>query len=156
MAPLRWVWTRGAGGLSKGPGLPLSWYEVLLYLEHADEGRLRMHELADSLLLSRSAATRFVDPMEAAGLVRRTVCASDRRGTFLELTPEGTKHLREAALFHLDGVARHFAGRISTEEAEVLADALERSAHRPSGRLTAQPPGHERNSLVDVRHRFDE
>jgi len=47
--------------------LPLSWYEVLLYLHESPEGRLRMHELAESLLLSRSSATRFVERMERAG-----------------------------------------------------------------------------------------
>ena len=67
-------------------GLPLTWYEVLLILKESDDGRLRMRELAESLLLSRSAATRFVDRMEAAGLVSRECCLADGRGTFVAMT----------------------------------------------------------------------
>lgn len=109
-------------------GLPLAWYEVLLYLREAPTGRLRMHELADSLLLSRSAATRFVDRMVEAGLVQRTTCESDRRGTFIELTEHGSAEFREAAPVHLAGIARHFTDLLSGDEAEVLAAALERIA----------------------------
>ncbi|NIR40088.1 MAG: MarR family transcriptional regulator, partial [Actinobacteria bacterium] len=59
---------------------------VLLHLHEAPDGRLRMHELAGSLMLSRSAATRFVDRMEQAGLVTREACDTDRRGMFVVLT----------------------------------------------------------------------
>jgi DNA-binding MarR family transcriptional regulator len=106
--------------------LPLAWYEVLLYLREADEGRLRMHELADSLLLSRSAATRFVDRMEDAGLVDRVVCASDRRGTFVEMTETGRAVFAAAAPIHLRGIAAHFARYVSSEEADVLVAAFGR------------------------------
>ena len=55
--------------LERETGLPLTWYEVLLYLKQAPDRQLRMHELAESLLLSRSAMTRFVDRIERAGYV---------------------------------------------------------------------------------------
>jgi len=108
--------------------LPLSWYEVLLYLRESPAGRLRMHELAESFLLSRSAVTRFVDRMVDAGLVRRSACDSDRRGMFVEATDLGISRFRAAAPIHLAGIARHFADLLSDEEAAVMAKALRRIA----------------------------
>lgn len=107
-------------------GLPLSWYEVLLRLSAAEGGRLRMSELAGSVLLSRSGVTRLVDRMERAGLVRRETCPSDRRGAFAALTPAGKAALRRAAPVHLRGIEEHFARYITDEEARVLASALGR------------------------------
>lgn len=114
--------------LEQETGLPLNWYEVLLYLYEAPGGRLRMHELADSLLLSRSAATRFVDRMEAAGLVRREPCDHDGRGTNVTMTEEGRRRFRAAAPVHLRGIAEHFASHLGGEEAEALARVMERLA----------------------------
>ncbi|MDX1689441.1 MAG: MarR family transcriptional regulator [Acidimicrobiia bacterium] len=114
--------------LAETHDLPISWYEVLLYLREAPDGRLRMHELADSLLVSRSAATRFIDRMEDAGLVTRQVCPSDRRGMDVVLTAEGRRIFSEAAPTHLAGIERHFAAHVDEDEARVLADVLERIA----------------------------
>ena len=107
-------------------GIPLLRYEVLDRLQDADERRLRMHELADSILLSRSAATRFVDRMEAAGLVRRIACDADRRGTYVELTEHGLHRFHEAVPIYHRAVAVYFADLLSDEEAAALADTCER------------------------------
>ena len=64
--------------LVKDRGLPLSWHEVLVHLAAAPDGKLRMQDLARSVLLSKSGVTRLVDRMEESGLVERTACASDR------------------------------------------------------------------------------
>ena len=104
--------------------LPLTWYDVLVQLEEAG-GSVRMHELADHLLLSRSATTRFVDRLEKAGLINRQACPSDRRGTFVVLTDAGRARLRDVAPDHLDGVARVFASRLEPAELDLLARALE-------------------------------
>ena len=105
--------------------LALDWYEVLLLLRESDDG-LRMHELADAQLLSRSAATRLVDRMAAAGLVARRPAEDDRRGTFVELTPKGLAALRRAAPVHLRGIQEHFAAHLSSDEAVVVAAAMDR------------------------------
>jgi DNA-binding MarR family transcriptional regulator len=110
--------------LKEGYGLQLTWYEVLLRLAAAPEGRLRMTELAGSLLLSKSGVTRLIDRMEAAGLVARGTCASDRRGSFALLTDEGRALQKEAAPVHLRGVEEHFLGLLSPQEAQVLASAF--------------------------------
>ena len=103
--------------------LALTDYDVLVQLAAAaGEHRLRMSELADRLLLSRSGATRLVDRMVAGGLVERASCESDRRGQWASLTDEGLRRLRAASPTHLRGVKRHFLDRLSAQD---LAD-LER------------------------------
>src|SRR5688500_4373375 len=106
--------------------LALTDYDVLVQLAAADERRLRMSELADRLLLSRSGATRLVDRLVADGLVERVMCESDRRGQWASLTDAGHQRLREASPTHLSGVARHFLDRFSPEELPKLEGMLER------------------------------
>ena len=106
--------------------LPLGWYEVLLHLQESPTGRLRMHELADSLLLSRSAATRFVDRMETADLVKRVQCPSDRRGLELVMTESGRRMFLRAGRVHLRGIEEHFAQHLTAEEAAALRRAMTR------------------------------
>ncbi len=113
--------------------IPLSWYEVLLYLSESADGSLRMHELADSLLLSRSAATRFVERMEAKGLVVREPCETDRRGTQLVMTAEGRRVFAAAAPSHLRGIRRHFSDHVSDEEAATLSAIMNRLLDRLDG-----------------------
>ena len=104
--------------------LPLTWYEVLLHLAAAPGGRLRMTDLAESLLLSKSGVTRLVDRLETAGLVERGVCASDRRGLFAVLTPKGRALYRKAAPVHLRGVEDLFVERLTATERRAITTGL--------------------------------
>jgi DNA-binding MarR family transcriptional regulator len=113
-------------------GLPLTFYDVLIQLSIAG-GRLRMSELADAVVLSRSGVTRLVDRMVRDGLVRREACPEDRRSLYAALTPEGTRALERARPFHLRGVADHFGRHLSDEEAKTIAAALGRMAPLPDG-----------------------
>lgn len=106
--------------------VPLAWYEVLLRLSETPEGRLRMSDLAASVLLSKSGLTRLVDRMEAAGLVRRQTCPVDRRGAFAVITGEGRAAFRRAAAVHLRGIQEHFGRYLTEEEADALASILSR------------------------------
>ena len=112
--------------LKEQQGLSLAWFDVLAQLFNAPERRLRMSQLASSILLSRSGLTRLVDRMEAAGLVERASSPSDRRGSFAVLTPRGEQVFREAAPVHLDGVQRHFGCHLTESEANTLASAFEK------------------------------
>src|SRR5215204_5225584 len=109
--------------LEADQGLPLTYYDVLAQLSFAG-GRLRMSELADAVVLSRSGVTRLVDRMVRAGLVRREACPEDRRSLYAALTPEGTRALKRARPFHLRGVAEHFGRHLSDEEAKTIAAVL--------------------------------
>jgi DNA-binding MarR family transcriptional regulator len=106
-------------------GLPLAWYDVLLNLHDAG-GRLRMRDLADEVMLSRSGLTRLVDRMAAAGLVSRRGDPDDRRGTLACLTEDGTSALRRAAPVHLRGIEEHFGRQLGDDEVAVVRTALQR------------------------------
>jgi DNA-binding MarR family transcriptional regulator len=106
--------------LIRAHGLPLSSYEVLMYLGDADGGQLRMGELADRLLLSRSGITRLVDRLVRQGLIARERCSDDGRGFFAVLTASGREALGAARPDHLAGVRRHFVDRLQPEEVEQL------------------------------------
>ena len=100
--------------------LPLASYEVLLHLAEAPNRRLRMTELADRVLLSRSGLTRLVDRLERDGLVERAACPGDARGTLAVLTESGLARLRTAAPTHLRGIAQHVTDRLTHGELEQL------------------------------------
>lgn len=106
--------------------MPLAWYDVLLQLVEAPDRRLRMAELADRVLLSRSGLTRLVDRLQAEGLVRREPSKDDARGTYTVLTDAGFHRLRRAAPVHLDGVARHWLSHFSDDELHELGALLNR------------------------------
>ena len=108
--------------------MALADYDVLVQLARADEHRLRMSELADRVLLSRSGVTRLVDRLESGGLVERVSCESDRRGQWAMLTDAGRQRLRSASPTHLRGVTEHFLDRIPADELEQLRATLERVA----------------------------
>jgi DNA-binding MarR family transcriptional regulator len=113
--------------------IPLTWYDVLVALSEAPGQRLRLHELADSVVLSRSGLTRLVDRLEAAGLLCREACPTDRRGAFAVLTDEGRATLLRTWPAYARGIADYFARYLSTEEADAVAAALERVARRGAG-----------------------
>jgi DNA-binding MarR family transcriptional regulator len=106
--------------------LPLASYDVLVQLVEAPERRLRMSQLADRVLLSRSGLTRLVDRLEREGLVRREACDSDARGLFTVLTAGGLDRLRAASPVHLRGIADYAVGRLDEDEAASLAALLGR------------------------------
>jgi DNA-binding MarR family transcriptional regulator len=112
--------------LEEAHGLPLTHYEVLLHLGNAPESRLRMSDLAQSVLLSQSGVTRLVDRLESAGLVVRAQCAADRRVLYAQLTDAGRRRLEEARPTHLAGVRDRFLSRFDEGELARLADAWER------------------------------
>jgi DNA-binding MarR family transcriptional regulator len=107
-------------------GLPLTQYEVLIHLNNAPDKRLRMSELASSVLLSQSGVTRLVDRLERDGLVVREPCPSDRRGLHARLTEEGSRRLAEARPTHLAGVRERFLSRLDDDELRALAAVWER------------------------------
>lgn len=106
-------------------GLPLTWYDVLVQLSEAG-GRLRMRELADRVLLSKSGLTRLVDRLCDHGYVSREPDPDDGRGTLAVLTDDGRRTLREAAPVHLRGIDRVFTGLLDSEEQETLIDVFTR------------------------------
>ena len=112
--------------LQRSHDLPLSSYEVLLCLARSEHGRLRMGELAERLLLSRSGLTRLVDRLERRGLVYRERCEEDARGLFAHITDPGRELFLAARPDHLDGVRRHFFARLGDGDLENLTAVWQR------------------------------
>ena len=100
--------------------LPLTWYDVLVQLHSAPDVRLRMQTLSDSLVLTRSGATRLVDRIEKAGLVRREPAAEDRRGYYAILTEDGQRLMERAQVAHGAGIERHFGKHLDANEQKTL------------------------------------
>jgi DNA-binding MarR family transcriptional regulator len=113
-----------ADELESAAGLPLSWYDVLVQLEEAPEGRRRMQDLADAVLFSPSGLTRLVDRMERAGLVERHPFPGDRRGSYAVLTGGGRERLRATSGVHLRGVREHFGDHLTDADAVTLRRIL--------------------------------
>jgi DNA-binding MarR family transcriptional regulator len=105
--------------------MTLAEFDVLIQLGMAPDRRLRMTELSDRVRLSHSGVTRLVDRLVHAGLVKRTRCDSDRRGTFATLTAAGRARLRRAQPVHLRGIREHFGKRLSASQLSAVAEALE-------------------------------
>jgi DNA-binding MarR family transcriptional regulator len=103
-------------------GLGVTSYEVLMYVADSPEGRMRMHDLASSVLLSRSGLTRLIDRLEREGYIRRESCETDGRGAFAVLTGPGREKLDAARRTHLDGVRRHFLEHLSDAELDGLGE----------------------------------
>ncbi len=106
--------------------LPLSWYDVLLALYEAPEHRLRMHELASAILVTRGSLTRLVARIEQAGLLQREPDPEDGRGLYAALTERGMEALRTAWPIYARGIAEHFGRHLTDEEVEVLDRAFSR------------------------------
>ena len=105
---------------------PLEWYDVLLTLKEGPSCGLRLRDLADRVLLSRSNLTRLIDRLEAAGLLRREQCPSDRRGLYAVLNQAGLEMQQQMWAVYAEGIAEYFGNALSTEEAEGMHQALSR------------------------------
>ena len=105
-------------------GIPFAWYEVLLRLAESPEGYMRMQHLAEDVFLSKSGLSQAASRMEAAGLIKRELCPSDRRGVNAVITPAGRATLRKAAGVHLRGINRHFASHLDASQLGELSRAL--------------------------------
>jgi DNA-binding MarR family transcriptional regulator len=112
--------------LEREHSLPLSSYEVLMVLADSPDGRARMGELADQLLLSRSGLTRLVDRLVRQGWVERKPCEDDARGLYAAITRSGRAKLKKARPAHLDGVRKGFFSKLSDADLAALSRAWKR------------------------------
>lgn len=105
---------------------PLAWYDVLWELEKAPDQRLRMHDLAKRVVLSRSNLTRLADRLVAAGLLHREPCPDDRRGSYCVITQAGLDARKAMWPVYGEQIERLFACHLNAAETEVLIKAMTR------------------------------
>jgi DNA-binding MarR family transcriptional regulator len=114
-------------------GLSVSAYEVLMFLADAPERRMRMSEIADRVLLSRSGCTRLVDRLAAGGLVTRNAAGDDGRGLYAELTGAGLEKIRVARATHHAGIRKFFLDHLTPTDQIALGDIWSRWSARSAG-----------------------
>ncbi|MQA95784.1 MAG: MarR family transcriptional regulator [Streptosporangiales bacterium] len=103
-------------------GLSLIEYAVLAHLSEAEDRRLRMHTLAETVLVSKSRLSHQITRLEKEGLVARETCETDRRGAFAVLTGQGYELLVKVAPVHVEGVRRHLFDLLSEEQSQTLGE----------------------------------
>lgn len=107
-------------------GLSVSAYEVLMFLADAPGQRMRMSDIADRILLSRSGCTRLVDRLVGRGYVTRFAASDDGRGLLAELTADGLEKLQAARQTHHEGVRRFFLDYLTPTDQIALGDIWSR------------------------------
>jgi DNA-binding MarR family transcriptional regulator len=108
--------------LQRDSGIPHTYYEVLVRLSEVPGRRLRMSELANRSLSSRSRLSHAVARLEEAGWVRRETCDTDRRGQLAFLTDEGFAALEAAAPGHVEGVRTHLFDQLDADQVRQLGE----------------------------------
>lgn len=116
------------GELETAHMIPLSWYDVLLELNAADNGQLRMQELGMRAVLSRTRISRIVTELEQQRLVERIPDPDDGRASLATITAAGRRALRRAAPIYLSGIERHFTSHLTAQERNIIARGLQRVA----------------------------
>ncbi len=107
-------------------GLTLSDYEILVHLSDAEDRRLRMSDLAEKTILSRSRLSHRIKYMEGKGWVERQKCASDKRGTWAVMTTKGWNSIVKAAPDHVESIRNRFMDQISKADQANIAMAFDK------------------------------
>jgi DNA-binding MarR family transcriptional regulator len=115
-------------------GVSVPAYEVLMFLDDAPEHRMRMSDIADRVLLSRSGCTRLVDRLAQQGYVSRCAASDDGRGLYAQLTDAGLEKIRAARVTHHEGIRRFFLDHLTATDQIALGDIWSRFRER-----TTQP-----------------
>jgi DNA-binding MarR family transcriptional regulator len=108
--------------LQHDTGIPHAYYEILVQLSETPGRMLRMSELADRCLSSRSRLSHAVSRLEERGWIRRQVCEEDARGQLAVLTDDGFAALEAAAPVHVESVRRHLFDQLSDEQVAAMRD----------------------------------
>ena len=111
--------------LIRETGISHAYYEILVQLSETEGRALRMSELAERCLSSRSRLSHAVSRLEERGWVRRQVCAEDGRGQLAVLTDEGFAALTAAAPIHVESVRNHLFDQLSPEQVAAMRDVGE-------------------------------
>lgn len=126
--------------LQRDADMPFAYYDILVILSESPDRSMRMSQLAETSLSSRSRLSHAVGRLEAAGWVRRDSCPSDRRGSLAVLTDEGYRVLQAAAPGHVASVRDHLFDQLSPAQLDALRDISETLARHLIPSLGVTPP----------------
>jgi DNA-binding MarR family transcriptional regulator len=105
-------------------------YDALLTIAQAPDRRIRMRQLADEVVLSKSGVTRLIDRLVSDGLVKRSACLADARGAEAVLTERGLTSLRAASETHLRGIQEHFLAILDEDDLQMVERVMSSIANR--------------------------
>lgn len=128
-----------ARDLARDSGLSEPDYDVLSNVSEAAGRRLRLSELAATMLWSRSRLSHHLTRMQQRGLVTREECAEDGRGAFVELTPAGWQAIQEAAPRHVASVRQHFIDLLTPDQIDALGAIAGRVLNQLADTRSDQP-----------------
>ena len=111
--------------MERDAGIPMRWYDALIHLEDSPDG-VRMKDLAERILYSKSGLTNVVDRMEKEGFVKRVRPENDRRSILVVLTDAGRKKMNEARRCHRKGLDEHFSRHLADGDVKALTRAFEK------------------------------
>lgn len=103
---------------------PFEWYDMLIALKQAPDQRLRLSELAETLLVTRTNVTRLADRLEKAELIYRETCQSDRRGAFAILTEAGLAMQQKMWTVYAQSIAQYFGRHLTEKDIKTFTKAL--------------------------------
>lgn len=109
-------------------GLDRGDYQLLAMLSEADDGRLRLCDLADTLRLTPSGLTRRMEGVVKKKLVTKSRSTDDRRVTYAHITPKGLELLKKAAPHHLRSVRSLMIDHLTPSEIKALGSAFSKIA----------------------------
>jgi DNA-binding MarR family transcriptional regulator len=108
--------------LLAGHGISISAFEVLWRVAATEDGRLRMTDLAELVLLSPSGLSRLVDRLESEGMIERIACPTDGRAINATITAAGRARLAQAEATHVEGIRRTFLAHFNEAEVGKLGE----------------------------------
>jgi DNA-binding MarR family transcriptional regulator len=126
--------------LQRDADMPFAYYETLVILSESPGRSMRMSELAEASLFSRSRLSHAIARLEATGWVRRENCPSDRRGSIAVLTDDGYAVLQAAAPKHVESVRTHLFDQLSPSQLDALRDISQTLAQHLIPSLGVTPP----------------
>ena len=118
--------------LEADAAIDISSYDMLLHTYEAGESGIRMTDLAERLVVSKSGLTARVDRLEERGLLQRVADSEDRRAIRIALTPDGLATFRKAATIHLKGIEDRFVRYVTERQAEAMLAAFAAVAEQSS------------------------
>ena len=133
----RRLWDAMEGDLSPHD-LSMSDYEILVHLSEAPSRQIRMSELAQSAMISKSRLSHRMKVMEKAGWVRREICKIDKRGSFAVMTEKGWKAIVKAAPDHVESIRARFVDHLTVKDQEDLARIFERVSAKMREQFAAE------------------
>lgn len=124
--------------LKAAGAIALSAYDILIELETAPEKRLRMYDLSQACILTKSGATKMVNSLEKQGYLKREKCPSDLRGFHAVITARGSAAVRKAWPVYRQCIENFFTSALNAQEIKQLSEILPKlRAHLP-GNFMAQ------------------